>query len=558
MPRRFMYFFLVVTCLLGVPQAFAAPDPAKISCVATTLGTTESHFRCTLQLDKGWKIIHNQDKPPLLFHSQDPHVTAGPFPPYENLKTDFGPQQGYKDRVDFPMHVTHAHPPFTVHGTLSMDLCAHMCMPLELPLTLSDQTPLAEAPATNDFWMIALFALLGGFILNFMPCVLPVLSLKIMSVAKRAKEARQDVHHRLNFLATFVGIMTSFWILGGTTIILDQMGTQVGWGLHFQQPSFLSFMIVLVTLFACSLWGFFEILLPSGVQNGLYSLLGGRFKNAPIFVEDFLGGVLATLLATPCTAPFLGTAIGAAFLRPAPEIFLMFTLMGLGFGVPYVIGMALPLKALHLPKPGAWMMKLSKILGGLLALTALWLLAVLAAHHRGMALVLALLCVGMVFSFSRSKRLAKRRQIAFILAGLGLLTPLLTYAPDFVRSPASTQASYWQTFAPKSIAEHVRQGHVVVINVTANWCLTCKLNDQRVFHTAAGEALLTQENVIAMRGDWSKKNTEIFDFLTAHKRRGIPFTAVFGKGAPQGLVLSEILSVTELKESLEKARGSSL
>ncbi|MHA1153236.1 MAG: protein-disulfide reductase DsbD family protein, partial [Alphaproteobacteria bacterium] len=240
-------------------------------------------------------------------------------------------------------------------------------------------------PASTDgvdresFAVILGLALLGGLILNLMPCVLPVLSIKLLSVVKHGGRARGRV--RASFLASAAGIVTSFLVLAGAAVALKSLGMTVGWGIQFQQPLFLTAMAVVISLFACNLFGFFEILLPRWAQ-GLAGLGQGPVTAEgaaePSLTGHFVTGAFATLLATPCSAPFLGTAVGFALSREATEITLIFAVLGLGLALPYLAIAAVPGLAARLPRPGPWMVTLRRILGLALAATALWLLSVLA------------------------------------------------------------------------------------------------------------------------------------------------------------------------------------
>jgi len=218
-------------------------------------------------------------------------------------------------------------------------------------------------------------------------------------------------------------------------------------------------------------------------------------------VGDFLSGVFATLLATPCTAPFLGTAVGFALASEAEVIFLVFAVMGLGLAFPYLAIAAYPKTALLLPRPGAWMVAVKKVMGALLLATALWL--------------------GWVMSM----------QLA----------------------PAQHEGSgVWQAFAPEKIPALVAEGKTVFVDVTADWCLTCKANKALVLDREEVKALLTRPGVVAMQGDWTKPDEKIAAFLKSHGRFGIPFNVVYTKDKPEGEVLSEVLTVDVVKKALEK------
>ena len=239
-----------------------------------------------------------------------------------------------------------------------------------LPAPLSDTAPAAPAttPERGLLWT-ALIAVLGGLILNVMPCVLPVLSIKLVGAVKKAEKGRARV--RTGFLLSAAGIVSFFWVLAAATYALQSMGHAVGWGLQFQSPVFLTTMIAILVIFAANMAGLFELSLPSALQSRL-SVAGGSGH-----LGDFATGAFAAVLATPCSAPFLGTAVAYAMSGGALEIGVIFTALGLGLALPYLAIALFPGAVAFLPKPGRWMLGLKWLMGALLALTALWLFFVL-------------------------------------------------------------------------------------------------------------------------------------------------------------------------------------
>ncbi len=381
-------------------------------------------------------------------------------------------------------------------------------------------------------------AVLGGLILNLMPCVLPVLSIKLLSVMGHGGGSRRQV--RLGFLASAAGILAAFLALAAGVLVLQTMGATVGWGLQFQSPLFLAGMALVLTLFACNLWGLFELPLPGVIADA-----GARAGHVPGLGGQFLGGALATLLATPCSAPFVGSALGFAFTQGSGAIVAVFAALGLGLAVPYLAVAAVPALATRLPRPGRWMLTLRRGLGILLAATALWLLRVLADVSGGtialglagtFALVAALLAV--------RRHLAGRMAAAVRTAAVGLGIAAAAgaglLAPKAPQPPAP--AGLWAAFDPARIAAEVTRGRVVYVNITAAWCITCKVNESLVLDRPAVQAQLHAADVVAMRGDWTRPDPAIADFLAGFQRYGIPFDAVFGPRLPAGEALPELLS----------------
>ncbi len=383
-------------------------------------------------------------------------------------------------------------------------------------------------------------ALLGGLILNLMPCVLPVLSLKLL--AALPKDGHSAARVRRGFLGTAAGIVLSFLVLALASAGLKAAGLAVGWGVQFQSPYFLIFLVAVLTLFACNLWGFFEVPLPQRVvDRGLHAHLGSIGT-----------GAFATLLAVPCSAPFLGTALGFALSTGPAEIVAIFLALGLGMAAPYLLVAAVPHLAALLPRPGRWMSQLRRALGLLLALSALWLLYVLVGEigARATVFVAALMAsavAGLGFLRHAGPRWATLG-VAFLAA---MLVPGVALPPP----AAVAEGGLWQQFQPGAIGALVRDGNVVFVDVTADWCLTCKVNERLVLDAPSVRQALGQPKVIAMRADWTRPNSTIAAYLDRFGRYGIPFNAVYGPNAPSGLALPELLTTGAVTSALARAEG---
>jgi suppressor for copper-sensitivity B len=314
---------------------------------------------------------------------------------------------------------------------------------------------------------------------------------------------------------------------------------------QFQQPLFLIFMMALVTLFAANLWGLFEFPLPSAIaQWG-----GGQTRGV---VGNFAAGAFATLLATPCSAPFVGTALGFAFAENAAVILAIFLALGIGLAAPYLAIAALPRLVAWLPRPGRWTIVLRRVLGLALAATALWLAWVLQAERGTVAALAALglmICVPLAFYLLRRLRMARGAVVAALVA-LAFLIPDSVPAPP----PAAASLGLWQPFDPGAIARLVDDGRTVFVDVTADWCLTCKLNERLAIDTPAVRRRLQAAGVVAMRADWTRPNGAIERYLQGFGRYGIPFNAVYGPAVPQGRALPELLTPGEVATALDASR----
>ncbi|MEM8580127.1 MAG: protein-disulfide reductase DsbD domain-containing protein, partial [Pseudomonadota bacterium] len=337
---------------------------------------------------------------------------------------------------------------------------------------------------------VALIAIVGGLILNVMPCVLPVLSIKLASAIKAVDQSPARV--RGGFLMSALGVMAFMWMLAIGTLVARNLGMTVGWGLQFQNPIFLAFLLAIITIFAANMLGLFEINLPSGIMTRLSGASSGGGYGG-----DFATGAFAAVLATPCSAPFLGTAIAFAMAGRPIDIIVIFTALGLGLALPYLLVAAKPSLVRMLPKPGRWMTGLKVILGALLTLTAAWLFFVLlGVAGPQIAILVAIALAVLVALFSPLGRiLGNARTGAAIMATAFALVLPATMKPEAAISVVTSEAT-WTAFDRGEIARLVSQGEVVFVDVTADWCLTCKANKALVLDRDPVASALTQDGIV--------------------------------------------------------------
>lgn len=434
---------------------------------------------------------------------------------------------------------------------------------LQTPLTftLVDQTSFGEfrreplitqpAPSLKQWVRIVFLALVGGLILNLMPCVLPVLALKFLAITEHRDKSISQV--RKGFLVSAAGIIAAFLLLAVGVLALKAVGVFVGWGIQFQQPVFLTAMAFVLTLFAANMFGFYEIALPSSLATRIGADRGNGLRG------QFWTGAFATLLATPCSAPFLGTAVGFALSRGAAETGVVFFALGIGLAIPYLLIAAVPGLVKLMPRPGKWMVQLRRFLGVLLLGSAIWLLSIIAvqvslqlAATIGALFALSLL----ILSLRRWLPLSRLGQKAgIVVAILGLVALLSPVYGNFEKTERKILTHPWQSFAPLAIAQRIGEGKVVFVNVTADWCITCKANEVAVLRRENVVALLSSSSLIAMRADWTRPDPGIAKYLASFSRYGIPFDVVYGPGAPQGVVLPEILTEGDISAAVTRARG---
>jgi len=412
------------------------------------------------------------------------------------------------------------------------------------------------APSTSDASLITILALalLGGLILNLMPCVLPVLSIKLIGAVGHGGGDTRAV--RMSFIASATGILFSFMVLAAALVALKASGSVIGWGIQFQQPWFLIAMTVVVVLFACNLWGFFEMPLPRLIAD-----LGEHSTHTHGLGGHFIQGAFATLLATPCSAPFLGTAVGFALARGPEQIFAVFAALGIGLALPYLCVALFPTLATRLPKPGPWMIRLKQVLGLALMATAAWLLSVITTTSGlQSALIIGGLMVAMIITLFAGHRTprnrAKTTALATILALAALLFPANPSSQETVVSEQESAGIKWQSFNRVEIGRMVAAGRTVLVDVTADWCITCQVNKSLVLGRDPINSILQSGDIDTLQADWTLPSDDIANYLASFGRYGIPFNAVYGPNAPDGIILPELLNTEAILKAISEAQSS--
>ena len=413
--------------------------------------------------------------------------------------------------------------------------------------------------------VLLLSALLGGLILNLMPCVLPVLSLKLFSLIKQAGESRK----RLLMLgsATTVGILASFWLLAGIVAAVKAGGGNAGWGMQFQSAGFIAFMVVILSAFAMSFFGVFEIWLPGSATTKMDSA-GSKQGLAGAFFT----GALLVLLSTPCSAPFLGTAMGFAFTASTPVLLLFFTAAGIGLALPYMLVSAFPSVLKIFPKPGAWMVTLQKVMGVLLLGTVAWLLWVVheQAGNYGVAVFAVIAFLSVILSFAIGKiappGVAFIREVAAVVGSIVLLAAFwFAFAsPKYeaeVNAIFDTRAAQlitedgWYRYTPELIENFAKTGRTVFIDATADWCLTCKANEAAVLNREDFKHAMDSLNIARVKADWTRETPEVNALLKSMGKSGVPAYAIYPAGdASKQIVLPELLTTNAIVEKIVGSR----
>ena len=418
----------------------------------------------------------------------------------------------------------------------------------------------AAEGATGTF-ILLLSALFGGLILNLMPCVLPVLSLKLFSLIKQSRESRK----RLLVLgtSTTLGILASFWALAGIVAAVKAGGGNAGWGMQFQSAGFIAFMVVILSAFAMSFFGVFEIWLPGSATTKMDK--AGRKQG---FWGAFFTGALLVLLSTPCSAPFLGTAMGFAFTASTPVLFLFFTAAGVGLALPYMLVSVFPKVLKAFPKPGAWMVTLQKIMGVLLLGTVAWLLWVV--HEQagnvgvGIFAAISLLSIAMSFAigniappgvaFFREVLSVSGAIVILAVIWFALASPKFEAEVDAIFKARSVQLvteDGWYRYTPELIEELAKSGRTVFIDATADWCLTCKANEAAVLNRDDFKRAMDSLNVARVKADWTRETPEVTALLRSMGKSGVPAYAIYPAGdVSKQIVLPELLTTDGIVEKI--------
>ena len=510
-----------------------------------------------LQAHAWWEKPASGDRRPLLMEwTRLTPETEGDFFPYANDKFDVGAKTetvsapAGKIRLRKVVQKYEGDWPKTVAGLIveRAGQVSKKGYPVNLSISASVATEAAVAPTRSmnppapasppvaapqkSLWQMLLLAFVGGLILNIMPCVLPVIALKVLGFVKQSREEPRQV--RKLGLVYGLGVLASFLVLAGVVIAVQQAGHRASWGMQFGNPQFLVILIILVTLVALNLFGVFEVTL-GGRTLGAAAELAGREG----YAGAFFNGVLATALATPCTAPFLSVALGFAFLQPPAIIVLMFLAVGLGLAFPYVVLTWQPAWLKFLPKPGAWMEKFKIAMGFPLLATAVWLFTIAERHYGkhvwwlGLFLVIVAMAAWIYGEFVQRGRARKGLAVVVMLMllavgyGYAMEDQLRWRSPqEEVSSVASLQESPegipWRPWSRQAVAQARADGHPVFVDFTADWCVTCQANKKTSIEIPSVRRKLQDIHAVSLLGDYTLVPDRITVELSRFGRAGVP------------------------------------
>jgi thiol:disulfide interchange protein DsbD len=421
-------------------------------------------------------------------------------------------------------------------------------------IPLPNSSPVASA-ASPALIVILAFAFLGGLILNLMPCVLPVLSLKVFSLIRHAGDHAGGAWKQ--GVAFTAGVLISFWILAGLLIALESAGSHLGWGFQMQSPGFVLALIFLFFLLGLNLFGVFEL------GASLVGVDAKATSNLAGLPSSFANGALATLAATPCTAPFMGSAVGFAAQQPAAISMLVFTFLALGMAAPYLALTAFPDALKLVPKPGRWMEALRQFMGFLLLGTVIFLVYVFGAltGTDSVPMLLGALLVAALAAWIFGRGTAPIHgpgvRIVSLVAALLLLGAAiaegLSLAQNKPTPPSAAVTDGWQVYTPQAVQQALARGHPAFVDFTAAWCLSCKVNEQVALEIDSTKKLFSQKQVELFRGDWTHSDPQISETLRQFNRNGVPLYLVYSPknpNAPQ--ILPEVLTPGIVQDALQK------
>jgi len=422
-----------------------------------------------------------------------------------------------------------------------------------------------ESVGFGSIFYYLLLAFGGGIILNLMPCVLPVLSLKIMGFVQQANEDKSQAwKHGAVFT---LGVLVSFWVLAGSLLVLRAGGEQLGWGFQLQEPVFLIILSAFLFLFGLSMFGVFEI-------GTSLTTIEGKTGNKKGWVGSFVSGVTATVVATPCTAPFMGSALGFALTQPEWVSMSIFTFLGLGMAFPYVLLASIPSLLKFIPKPGRWMESMKEFMGFLLLATVLWLLWVLGLQ-AGANMVIVVLGALLVISvagwiYGRWGNLAMPQKSRNISTALAVIITIVTLVftidsiDTFAETPqgnmaTSSEGIQWQNYSESLVSELHNSGQAVFIDFTAAWCLSCQVNERVAFSSEEVQNKFTELGITAIKADWTSRDDKITKALAGFGRNSVPLYVYYPAGKNQEpILLPELITPGIVLDAFENTGSAEL
>jgi thiol:disulfide interchange protein DsbD len=571
---------LLICCLIPVSFAQSGPDlkldSLNSSASAALLNSETKAGVDFLPVKEAYRLTIDRNADGLLLHwdiaegyylyrhkfsfvataAGNPVPVQASLPPgLDRVDEFFGEIQAYYNAVDIPLSLEQGDQPLQLKVTSQGCADAGLCYPphdeyFEVPVGAGPITPILlkpgqQLPVTGSSFstplaLILLMAVTGGVILNLMPCVFPVLSLKVVSFSQA--KGYDHTAQRLHGLAYSGGVILSFVIIAAAMIGLKAGGAGIGWGFHLQVPWIIALLTYLFFVMGLSLSGLVEF-------GTSWMGLGNSLTSKPGYRGSFFTGMLATVVASPCTAPFMGTALGFAMFQTAPVALGIFAALGLGMALPFLLLAFFPGLTRFIPKPGRWLETFKQLMAFPLYAAAIWLLWVLGKQVgvNGMAIVLGgcvLLALAIwLWSRSAQARMAGMERgislAALALASLLLFSPLMQSGQREV----ATGNENWQPYSEQLLQQGLANGQTVFVNVTADWCITCLANETMVLNSSAIKKLFADNRVIYLKGDWTNNDPLLTQLLNKYGRNGVPLYLLFKPGGnDRGEILPQLLT----------------
>jgi suppressor for copper-sensitivity B len=533
----FLNIFLFDSAVFGEDL----PARAQISCDTVS---SNQQFKCNLKLEvqDGWIVyFHDPSNESFLNFELDTNASKN----ISEIAIDWRNVESYYDRSedvhyyisnsDIKFNVWHSSNDYTLAINLVYAACNKSeghCATFKEQITNNGSVQSYQ----EGLIYIILSAILGGIILNFMPCILPVILMKIVYISKKSHNSVSSVKKEM--WTIFWGIICSFLLLAAVTVLMKALGNIVGWGIHFQQPIFVGILALITGISAINMCGFFELQVPAFVQK-IFNKVEKKHTN---LIVDFLHGVFIVLLATPCTAPFLATSVAFCLSQDTATIILVYLSIGVGLGLPYIIMILYPKIINYIPKPGKWMAKFRLITGVPFAITAVWLLYVLFHQINNYYILICILALII------SPMIRK----GFLVVFISIIMLLSAAIYNEITRKGNEVVS--NIFEIEKVLNDVKFGRVVLVNITSHWCITCKVNEKIVLKDYSVVEKLNELGVVMMTWDYTNNSDSISAYIKQKDRSGIPLNVVYGPAAPDGIVLPVIFSKDDLFDAIKKAQ----
>ncbi len=541
-----------------------SPDAELLSKWQKRIPTTN----ITLQIKAKWEKLNEENKYQLVLIVKSPFTISDFFPyPDESVDIETSTVIEKLDNNEFRIKKN-----ATLQKTLPTQIGGVFIFSSNLPdgrnaceikniPVVSQINSIASAGNKMSFWVAIYLAFFGGIILNFMPCVLPVISLKVLSFINNSTQSPAKI--RLSGIAFTIGVVISLLILATFVVLVQATGKFAGWGIQFQNPIFLVLITTLVTIISLNLFGLFEVSISGKTIDKAATLASKQSLSG-----SFFHGALIVILATPCTAPFLGAALGYAFTQPPLKIFAIFFSIALGLSLPYLGICLIPSTSKILPRPGKWMERFKILMGFPMLATAIWLVSILFAHYGSETVwvEIFLLILSLAFwlfgeFYQRSSKIFSGLIIPIILIVGGYLYALeyeLNWRhPEQLKTSSIHPSKYginWQLWSPEAVNNAIKDGKIVFVDFTADWCLTCKANYKTSIDIPSVSQKLKEIGAVAFIADYTLKDERILVEFKKYNRAGVPLVLVYPKNNPsEPIVLPEVLTPSIVLDALNKA-----